>query len=533
MDDIIVVGAGLAGLFSAIELSRHFKVTLLEAESQVIPTSSSSYNQCYKLHTGMHYIGDEHTAIQCLEQSIKFAKAYPNAVADKNNLKAPWRRGRHYVLDKSYVSPDKARNIASLLSKHYKALVEQDPKNQVFGPPESFIEELDESQYEFLSDAIPAYDASDEPGSTKVAAAFETAESQIDIERLREDLEKEIADNPNITFLPNTKVTNIARTPDSIGVEVSTVSNKKKQSFRSRAIVNCAWQNIEKLDKTSGNFVPDEKKVNRVKVSVLVELPDELKNLNTCIFSLGPFYSITVLPGGQAILTSERFTNVDFYQQGSATPQQLKELLSEKITLDSLYGSNLAEKIIYDCSECFNGKTQELFKKCIPKELHVGFVKITETKKQYDSTSIYEKDSPITARSFDGVEHKSVGVVSNSAMKMTYAVGNAQKVCAIIQDDLNLTRQIEVVIQKAQQELARQFDAKIIAPLLHITFIDRMVELLKNNTNPIDVSGVIVKEASKVLGIKKLTTSRLNAFFKENKMPLKTSEQKDTPGIPK
>ena len=56
--DVAVIGAGIAGTFTAIQLAKQLglKVALIEKESKILPASSTTMNQCYKLHTGVHYI---------------------------------------------------------------------------------------------------------------------------------------------------------------------------------------------------------------------------------------------------------------------------------------------------------------------------------------------------------------------------------------------------------------------------------------------------------------------------------------------
>ena len=45
MEDIIVIGAGFAGVFSALELSKKHNVLLIEASNEILPTNSSSFNE--------------------------------------------------------------------------------------------------------------------------------------------------------------------------------------------------------------------------------------------------------------------------------------------------------------------------------------------------------------------------------------------------------------------------------------------------------------------------------------------------------
>lgn len=439
-EKIIIIGAGIAGCLSALELSKHHKVILIECGPEVIPSSSTSYNECYKLHTGMHYLGDLETAKQCLTDAVYFARQFKSLIAGGDNLQAPWRRGRHYLMSNSFITPDVARAKAEQLKNHYQQLIKKDPNNEVFGPVEHFIEELNASDYAFLSKAIPVYDENGQVHREQVCLGFETGESQIDIDKLKNYLQQKIVNNPNIEFIPNSEVTAISPTIENFGyaVTVKTLDHAKK-TYKAKGIVNCTWHNIEALDV----IPPDSNGINRIKLSIKVALPDALKKLNTCIFSLGPYCSITVLPDGHAILTSERVTNVGSFAQGVEPSSEIKALLNGELELSTAKGRALAEQILNDCADYFIPEIADLFKQSIIKETHVGIVKMVDVQKSYDKSSIYTKDSSIHARRFDGVQHRSLCYVANAAMKMSYAAANAKKVSSLISHDLAIVDLIE------------------------------------------------------------------------------------------
>ena len=62
MSAIVVIGSGISGTLTALELAENHQVILIEAAHEVLPNSCTSRNQCFKLHTGMHYFGDIQTA---------------------------------------------------------------------------------------------------------------------------------------------------------------------------------------------------------------------------------------------------------------------------------------------------------------------------------------------------------------------------------------------------------------------------------------------------------------------------------------
>ena len=323
--DVVVIGAGFSGVFAAREAAaKGYKVLLVETGDEIVPNISSSFNECYKLHTGLHYAGDLKTATQCLESSVQFTKAYKDFILGSDGSTLPWRRGRYYILSNSLISAEDTRKVASVLREKYRMLCKKDESNEVFGNPEEFIIELSSEQHPEIATSIPfekpiKVDRTDlETGKTTteltveirnatVTLALETPESQIDLPKFKQYLEAQLSSNPNITFLPCTTAQHIAPLIHEIGYNITlkqptgTITH-----IPVAAVINCTWHKIEAF----------EMQVVRTKISVLVRLPESLQNLNTCIFATGPFCSITNLGDGTAILTSEQTTNAGFYRTG-------------------------------------------------------------------------------------------------------------------------------------------------------------------------------------------------------------------------
>lgn len=440
MFDVIIIGAGLAGLFSALKIPRNLNVLLIESGSDILPITSSSYNECYKLHTGVHYVGDADTAENCLIKSIEFAREFPDYIAGGNDLQSPWRRGRHYFMSNSLVPIDKAREIAIHLQEIYSQLVIKDVRNKLFGEPEYFIQFLIPEDYSHIREDIPFYDSIGNMIPISVALGIETAESQIDIYRLKTHLQQCISLSQNITFLPSTTVTNISHHPTQIGYIVTTKNEQgDKHDFISTSVINCSWQNVETLDRSIGMYVPDENRVIRIKASILIELPESLRHMNTCIFSSGPYCSMTVLPNGTAILTSERTTNIGYFKAGeSELTHDLRELIHTKLNLKHPYGQTISEQIRKECASYLIDELNQQLCDSTILELHIGYVKIIGNEHKYTNESIYQANSVIHARQQDGIEVRDLGYISNSGMKMTYTVGNAIVVANILDEHLKI-----------------------------------------------------------------------------------------------
>jgi len=485
MFDVIVIGGGLAGTLSALNLSSNCSVLLIEAGDEIIPTISSSYNECYKLHTGLHYAKDVATAEHCLDKSIEFAREFPNMIAGSNDLSAPWRRGRHYFMSNSMVSMNEAINVAFRLKERYRQLVDKDARNEVFGPPAQFVRFLSPDECPEVAKQIPFHDVKENMSMINVSLGIDSAESQIDIARLRAYLQEEITKRPNITFLPASFVTSIAPDPTRFGYTV-TVKNKNNitATYDTTSVINCAWQNIEKLDSKLGMYVPDEHRVSRIKASILVTLPKAMQHIHTSTFSCGPYCSMTVLPNGTAILASERTTNVTYVKSGlDSYPEDIQDLINNKLKLNHPYGKNIAKTILDECAVYFNDELAQALREAPINELHVGFVKLINLPKEYTDKSIHEADSVVHARQDDGVEVRDIGYISNSGMKMTYTVGNAIRVVdelkqhAVILNSMNnLVHRVMKLLTPLPESIQSQ--EKNISQLLHVTYKDHIRQLV-------------------------------------------------------
>ena len=292
------------------------------------------------------------------------------------------------------VSSTEAKEIALHLKGLYAKLIEENKNNKVFGEPENFIQFLSKEEYNFFADEIPFHSEKDKSSTTSVIMGIETGESQINIDELKAHLQNEIENQQNITFKPFSEVIKISPSTDYLGYNINYKNSFQTNTITSSMLVNCTWQNIEKLDRTIGVNIPDDNQVNRIKLSVLVELPNTLRNFHTLICSSGPFISITVLPDGCAILTSERITNVDFYHANDDfLPEELQQKIDIELKINHQVGLDIAMQILCDCASEMNESVKKLFMKSIIKDLRVGYVKMMKIETKYDNDDIYKKES--------------------------------------------------------------------------------------------------------------------------------------------
>ncbi len=485
---VLVIGAALSGAFSALEAARRgWRVFLIDKEDKIIPDSSSSNNECYKLHTGLHYAGNLKTALACLEDSIAYARQIPaECLAGTNDPNDPCRRGRHFVMSNSLFPPEEIKKVALILQKRYSELVAKDPKNKVFGEPEDFIKFLSESDYPYVAKEIPFTDTSTlRKEQIKVVLGIETGESQIDINKVRGYLTREINSHPNISFVPNVQVLNLSPLSDQLGYAVTVATPTGKQIWHVPAIVNCAWQNIESLSKQLGFYTPDENRVIRVKVCAQVELPPSLRSVNTCIFSIGPFASFTNLGNGQAVLASELTTNVGFYRVESGNRSfELAELMKTPLNPQTGRGAQLSDKIRRECANYLPDLAEAKISKVM-----LGYVKMTHVPTSYNgSSSLCQKHSPIHQRLERGVEVESgaLGYIANSGNKMTYTLRNAEAACHILQHHFQLRESLKQtlsVIKPVVVEKLKKINKKYVNHLTDTLLLNVFKRAILSNSS--------------------------------------------------
>lgn len=464
--DVVVIGAGFAGSFSAEIMSRpgrdrdNCKILLIEAGDRLIPSTSSSASQCFKLHTGMHYAGHVETALRCLEDSVSFARDFKDCLVKGR----PSRRGRHFFTENSMYDYAQVESIASRLKQKYTDLVAENLKNKVFGEPEDFIRRLKKAEYPYVAESIPQPDFRDDEGQLKpdpthVGLAYETGESQIDLNLMRARLEEQmLADSSdgkshrNLTFSPNHTVLSMHPLSDSFGylLRVRDNGTGRVKAIRAKGIVNCAWQNIEKLGRDLGFYVPDGRLI-RVKVSLRVRLPESLRDMNTCIFAVGPHCSITNQGDGTAIVTYEPVTNAGSYEPGFLDrDSSLAHLVGQQLYPDRGVGQQLTRDILRGAAYYVPELTQ-----AVTEQVKLGYVKMF--KNPGENSSIYSKDSAIHRRTEDGIEDQGgEPYLVNSGMKMTYTQSNAAKVWSVMKRRMDRMKTVDGFLAGVHYYLVRE-----------------------------------------------------------------------------
>jgi hypothetical protein len=402
---VIVLGAGVAGCGTALELANAgYIVTLVEILDGLL--DGTSQRMPCRLGLGFHYI-DIQTAIKNLHATLALVKKYPGfrlgeEFADTHRLK----RGRYFIVEDSQFSAAKVLEVYSELKEAYRKICEQDESNQVFGDPENFFRVLDADEYPEIN------------GKVKPVLGIETAECILDWSKIKQFMIKQISEHPRIQVHVQTKVTDITMTTESKYIVECEQSNNVI-TFHGNMVVNCTWHNIEVLNAKLGIQYPIGHRTQRLKAMAEIEVPNELLETQSALFSFGPHAAFTNLGNGRGFLTYEPVTNVESSKDISLS-MRMEELMKRASHRQSEI-SSLGEAII-------TGATNYLpaLKNAKLLNVHFGIVR------SFGNANIFERESKIHERRESGVEQCAPGYIINGSMKLTYFVLNAQEVLSLI-----------------------------------------------------------------------------------------------------
>ncbi len=96
---------------------------------------------------GFHYV-HPNTAMMYLRASIQVQRAYPDFLRGQEKpFKHPIRHGRYLLQKIQIIHQKKFLHTYQLLQEEYQRLVDEDPENEVFGPPKDFFRVLEPHEY--------------------------------------------------------------------------------------------------------------------------------------------------------------------------------------------------------------------------------------------------------------------------------------------------------------------------------------------------------------------------------------------------
>lgn len=423
---IIVVGGGIAGVSTALKMAKEgYKVVLVESRDELMVGTSN--NTPCRVGAGLHYV-DVDTAREYLRNTVLFLREYSEfLLTTKSSLE-----GSDYAIlsdsmfDYSQIAP---AHIAVI--DEYKKLIQLDPKNKVLGEPNELIK--------FQPDT-PKY-------IKKSVTLMKTSEQTLDWPKLRKYLINKVNETKSIRVLLKQEVKSFINNKE----EKCKIICKGGKIITGDLIVNCTWQNIEKLNKTLGHFYVN-RRTCRLKAMVEIILPEHLRNIRTTFFCFGPHCAITNLGNGRAFLTYEPLTNmaktteiempedINFWLL-YGTNLSISEL-DVKTNAKSLIKYNLGIDIIKNANKYIEGIEEATLV-----NISFGIVKTP------GEVNIYSKDSKHHSRSQSGVSSLELNVLVNESMKLLYGVSNSIKIEELVKKHLFFEGILKFYIEKNKKKL--------------------------------------------------------------------------------
>lgn len=422
--EIIIIGGGVAGIGSALKLANQgHRVKILEKNTLM---SGSSGRNPGRMGHGFHYF-DEHTAIQYLRASIQVQRAYPGfLVGDDLPFQHPIRHGRYYITKSSLHSYEDILVIYRVIQDEYTRLVEQDPRNKVFGEPQEFIKILAPQDYAHVIN------------SEIVAGAVETCEHLFNWPKFSQHIKALLLAHPNISLLEHAEVVGISprETLDArftIDVACSRPSERDSEpevhslKLKTDFLINASWENIEYLNSTAGIPYLDGTRTNRLKCLLVVELPPELTNpqMNSAFFCMGSFCMFSNMGDGRGMMTLADVTNMKVSSH-LRIDKEMEYYLSDKVDKQEM------ERI---GQEILNGVAEYIPLMANARILEVKFG-IVQTKGNLQLEDLKSSKSSHHKRSYYAVRAEQQGLISNPAMKLFYFVHNSMLVYDIFKTQL-------------------------------------------------------------------------------------------------
>jgi hypothetical protein len=206
---VVVVGAGIFGILSALNIAKNgHNVVILEKGSEII-TGASLVNQC-RVHMGYHYPRDEKTAIDSHEAKILFDKVFGRAII--KNLK------NHYLIAKegSLTNPKDFLSFCKKLNLPY----------------------------------VKAWPVNTKISMEKIALSLMVPEPIFDANVIREILYKKINETSNVSIFKSANVTAIKKTKE--GYSVTYELDDAKEIVHCAAVVNATYGNINYINNMAG-----------------------------------------------------------------------------------------------------------------------------------------------------------------------------------------------------------------------------------------------------------------------------------------
>ncbi|MBY0545602.1 MAG: hypothetical protein K2Q14_08700, partial [Gammaproteobacteria bacterium] len=414
------------------------KVLLIDAKNDIL--QGSSYNEYYKLHTDLHYAGDP-----------------------ENDVTASIHRGQHYLMSNSFFSKTNVFKICQKLKHIYESRVSLDG-NEILGEPADFIKLLAEDAYPYIAKKIQCDNEQGIDTTERVVLGIETAESQINFTDFKEYLRGELSKHETLTLLTGCRVNSVTASNEIVGYDILLENNfdleykgEEQLKIKTQAVVVCVWKNIEKITRELRPLSAqksDDVCQMRIKISILITLPEELRDMNTCIFFAGPHASITNQNDGTALLTYEPVMNVAIYPAGEEPStdteegRRVNEVISTPLLSTEGIGQELAEGIREEVSRYIPAMDSAKIL-----EVRVGFVRIYADNS--NKCSIHDPNRAILRRREFGLTRLARCAYTLVGMKMSFTEQIAQMIVEALLNDWPSQKNSARMVKRLAEKIMR------------------------------------------------------------------------------
>jgi glycine/D-amino acid oxidase-like deaminating enzyme len=373
--DIVVLGAGLTGACTAIEIAHQGHDVLLIERDSVAMNRASLRNEG-KIHLGLIYANDRTlaTASMQLHGALRFRSLLRGWLGDAFDRVAISTPFRYLVAADSVLTPIELAQHFKWVEEHYQAELSRDPALDYLGTRPQHLYRLCEG----TSDGYFK--------NGYFAAEFETAELAIDTADLAALVRASIDDNQRIDFKPTHLVTDIKERGSR--VRVSGVSASGDWTVDAKQVVNATWESRLRLDQQFGLAIRPGW-LHRLKYRIIARLPESLINAPSATMVTGRYGDVVVRPDATAYL-SWYPAGMQGWTHDVAPPASWDRACRGEVE-DSMK-TTLSEAILSSINEWFPG-----IRECIPLLIDAGAIVA------YGSTDVDDKHSGLHDRSHIGV----------------------------------------------------------------------------------------------------------------------------------
>lgn len=424
---IAIIGGGAGGCCTALELARtrRFNIHLLEKNDELMRESSDATPG--RMGLGFHY-ADKDTAFYYLHATVEFTRRFGRFRQEVGrDLAHPLRRGRYFIMKNSMVPVREILETYDALKEEYTKMVREDASYEVFGPPEHFYRILEPCEFE------------KDVAVENVEMGIETAEELLDWPRLRRFIISQLEqfqEDSTVTIRRNTEVVEITAVSDHCGYVVDAVHTLNGGGVKIFAdvTVNASWYNIAKFNKMLGVSAWTRKRCNRIKAIATVRLPEDLANMPSMFFCMGPFCMFSNKGNRVGMITYAPETNIAVSSSGELEPEFSRIHFNLSENEKNIKGQKILAGVSKYIPKMKNAKLVKvkigIIQTFIDEDtIDFGF-KIGNLDSLHDPAmgGIYKRD-------YSGVETPRPGYVINACMKLLYCFDNAELVRELIMSE--------------------------------------------------------------------------------------------------